>query len=53
MLKSYKCAGNLFFGFFKRSGAPEGIRIPDLRYRKPMLYPAELRAHISLLRSVL
>ncbi len=31
---------------FKRSGAPEGIRIPDLRYRKPMLYPAELRAHI-------
>jgi hypothetical protein len=29
------------------SGAPEGIRIPDRRYRKPVLYPAELRTHIS------
>lgn len=28
-------------------GAPEGIRIPDRRYRKPVLYPAELRTHIS------
>ena len=28
------------------SGAPEGIRIPDRRYRKPVLYPAELRTHI-------
>ncbi len=27
-------------------GAPEGIRIPDRRYRKPVLYPAELRTHI-------
>ena len=25
-------------------GAPEGIRTPDPRFRKPMLYPAELRA---------
>ena len=29
------------------SGAPEGIRIPDRRYRKPVLYPAELRTHIK------
>lgn len=28
-------------------GAPEGIRIPDRRYRKPVLYPAELRTHIK------
>jgi site-specific DNA recombinase len=26
-------------------GAPEGIRTPDLWYRKPTLYPTELRAH--------
>ena len=25
-------------------GTPEGIRTPDLWYRKPTLYPAELRA---------
>ncbi len=25
-------------------GAPEGIRTPDLRFRRPTLYPAELRA---------
>jgi hypothetical protein len=29
-------------------GTREGIRTPDLRYRKPTLYPAELRAHITL-----
>ena len=23
-------------------GVPEGIRTPDLRFRKPLLYPAEL-----------
>lgn len=28
-------------------GAPEGIRTPGPRFRKPMLYPAELRAHIK------
>jgi hypothetical protein len=26
------------------SSAPEGIRTPDLRFRRPTLYPAELRA---------
>ena len=26
-------------------GTPEGIRTPDLWYRKPTLYPAELRVH--------
>ena len=25
------------------TGGPEGIRTPDLRFRKPLLYPAELR----------
>ena len=25
-----------------RTGVPEGIRTPDLRFRKPLLYPAEL-----------
>ena len=35
----------------KGNGALEGIRIPDRRYRKPVLYPAELRTHIvSILR---
>jgi hypothetical protein len=28
-------------------GTPEGIRTPDLWYRKPTLYPAELRVHIG------
>lgn len=26
----------------KQTGVPEGIRTPDLRFRKPLLYPAEL-----------
>ena len=29
------------------SGTPGGIRTPDLRIRSPLLYPAELQAHIS------
>ena len=29
------------------NGTREGIRTPDLWYRKPTLYPAELRAHDS------
>ncbi len=29
-------------------GTPEGIRTPDLWYRKPTLYPAELRVHTPL-----
>lgn len=27
-------------------GTPGGIRTPDLRYRKPTLYPAKLRVHV-------
>ena len=27
------------------NGTPERIRTSDPRYRKPILYPAELRAH--------
>ena len=30
-----------------RSGAPEEIRTPDPRFRKPLLYPTELQAHWS------
>lgn len=29
-----------------KNGTPEGIRTPDHWYRKPVLYPAELRTHI-------
>ena len=29
------------------SSAPEGIRTPDLRFRRPTLYPAELRARAN------
>ncbi len=45
------CLGGLFgqansaappLELLKKSGGPEGIRTPDLRFRKPLLYPAEL-----------
>lgn len=26
----------------RHTGGPEGTRTPDLRFRKPLLYPAEL-----------
>ena len=29
-------------------GAPGAIRTPDLRIRSPLLYPAELQAHVKL-----
>ena len=32
-------------GHRKKDIAPERIRTSDLRFRKPLLYPAELRAH--------
>ena len=31
--------------YARRDGAPEGIRTPDPRLRRPLLYPAELLAH--------
>ncbi len=31
----------------KGNGAPGAIRTPDRWYRKPVLYPAELRAHTN------
>ncbi len=31
------------------SGTPEKIRTSDTRFRKPLLYPTELREHIELL----
>ena len=35
-------------GGLSRYGAPERIRTSDTRLRKPVLYPAELRALIAL-----
>ncbi len=31
-----------------KNGGPEAIRTPDLRLRRPSLYPAELRARMSM-----
>ena len=31
-----------------RNGRPGGIRTPDPRFRKPLLYPSELQAHTFL-----
>ena len=31
--------------YTRRFGAPEGIRTPDPRLRRPLLYPTELQAH--------
>ena len=33
--------------YARHFGAPEGIRTPDPRLRRPMLYPTELQVHIS------
>ena len=35
--------------YARHYGAPEGIRTPDPRLRRPMLYPTELQVHIALL----
>ena len=32
------------------SNVPEGIRTPDPRLRRPLLYPAELRTHVAAYR---
>ena len=37
--------GKAFFG------VPGGIRTPDPRLRRPLLYPAELQAHIKLCKN--
>ena len=34
--------------YTRHTGAPEGIRTPDPRLRRPMLYPTELQVHIYL-----
>ena len=39
--------------YARRFGAPEGIRTPDPRLRRPMLYPTELQVHILLAKDVL
>ena len=33
--------------YARRFGAPEGIRTPDTRLRRPVLYPTELQVHIN------
>ena len=35
--------------YARRNGAPEGIRTPDTRLRRPVLYPTELQVHTPLL----
>ena len=39
--------------YARRNGAPEGIRTPDPRLRRPMLYPAELRVRVLQIASSL
>ena len=38
--------------YIRHLGAPEGIRTPDPRLRRPMLYPTELQVHTFLPNSV-
>src|SRR4051794_37863728 len=40
-------------GVLRPTYAPERIRTSDLRFRRPTLYPAELRAQVQRLRAVL
>ena len=40
-----RCSNQLSYTHHKRIGAPEGIRTPDPRLRRPLLYPTELQAH--------
>ena len=36
--------------YARRNGAPEGIRTPDTRLRRPVLYPTELQVHKPFFR---
>ena len=40
-------SNQLNYTHHERIGAPEGIRTPDPRLRRPLLYPAELQAHVA------
>ena len=40
---------NLFYTILQPSCTPERTRTSGLRFRKPLLYPAELRARLELL----
>jgi hypothetical protein len=44
IMADYFCEKPLFLGI---SNAPERIRTSDLRFRRPTLYPAELRAQTA------
>ena len=37
---------------FLTGNVPEGIRTPDTRLRRPLLYPAELLAHTFLTKNI-
>ena len=39
--------------YARRNGAPEGIRTPDTRLRRPVLYPTELQVHTPFVLSYL
>ena len=36
-------------GDIKKQNGPDAIRTHDLWFRKPLLYPAELRSHLVIL----
>ena len=44
-------SNQLNYTHHERIGAPEGIRTPDPRLRRPLLYPAELQAQAAELSS--
>ena len=41
-------SSQLNYTHHERIGAPEGIRTPDPRLRRPLLYPTELQAHFAM-----
>ena len=40
-------ANQLRYTHHKQKDEPEGIRTPDPRLRRPLLYPAELQTHVT------
>ena len=46
-------SNQLSYSRHKAFGAPEGIRTPDTRLRRPLLYPTELQAHVVICTALL
>ena len=47
------CAIPTIIKFLKKENVLEGIRTPDPRLRRPLLYPAELRTHVQMRERVM